>query len=72
MFFSGIQSNTCIYAVNEPDNTGNASQALVCELQNSVSVINGEFVYLNRDESGSWRCSTSVGIPSKFKPIDCI
>lgn len=72
MFFSGTQSNTCVYAVNEPDVAGNASQALVCKLQNSVSRINGEFVYLNRDVNGTWRCSTSSGINTNFKPIDCI
>lgn len=72
MFFSGTKSNTCVYAVNEPDSAGDAPQALVCKLQNSVSIINDEFVYLNRDVNGTWRCSTSLGIEDKFKPIDCI
>lgn len=72
MFFSGTQSNICIYAVNAPNSAGEASQALVCQLQNSATAINGEFVYLNRDSNGTWRCSTSIGIENKFKPVDCI
>lgn len=72
MFFVGSQSNTCIYAVNAPDHLGNASQALVCQLQNSATAINGGYVYLSRDLNGTWRCSTSNGIASKFKLIDCV
>lgn len=72
MFFSGTQSHICIYAVNAPDNTGNSSQALACELQNVASVLKGEFIYLNRDAQGTWHCTTSVGIASKLKPIDCV
>lgn len=72
MFFSGTQSHICIYAVNAPDNTGNSNQALVCELQNVASVLQGEFVYLNRDSQGTWYCTTSAGITSKLKPIDCV
>ena len=72
MFFSGIQSHICIYAVNAPDNTGNSSQALACELQNVASILKGEFIYLNRDAQGTWHCTTSVGIASKLKLIDCV
>ena len=72
MFFSGTQSHICIYAVNAPDNTGNSNQALVCELQNVASVLQGEFVYLSRDTQGAWHCTTSAGIASKLKPIDCV
>lgn len=72
MFFSGTQSQVCIYAVNAPDNTGNANQALVCELQNVASVLSGKFVYLNRNTQGTWTCSTSSGVEAKFKPIDCV
>ena len=72
MFFSGTQSQVCIYAVNAPDNTGNANQALVCELQNVALVLSGEFVYLNRNAQGTWTCSTSSGVEAKFKPIDCV
>ncbi|WP_180156755.1 pilin [Acinetobacter sp. YH12045] len=72
MFFSGIQSNICIYAVNQPNNTGGADQALVCELENVASVLQGEFVYLNRNAQGAWGCSTSNGIDAKYKPIDCV
>lgn len=72
MFFSGTQSHICIYAVNAPENTGNSNQALVCELQNVASVLKGEFVYLNRNAQGAWLCTTSAGIASKLKPIDCV
>lgn len=72
MFFSGTKSYICIYAVNAPDNTGNANHALVCELQYVASVLRGEFVYLNRSALGAWTCSTSNGVLQKFKPIDCV
>ena len=72
MFFSGTQSRICTYAVNAPDNTGNANQALVCQLQNVASVLSGESIYLGRNADGVWRCSTSNFISSKLKPIDCI
>ena len=72
MFFLGSQSHICIYTVNAPDNTGNSNQALVCELQNVASVLSGESVYLNRNIDGVWSCSTSNGIVSRLKPIDCV
>ena len=72
MFFSGVQSNICQYAVNAPDANNVFDQALSCKLQNVASVMIGEFVYLNRDANGAWRCSTSAGIPNKFKPVDCV
>lgn len=72
MFFAGAQSNICIYAVNPPDVSNVSDQALVCELQNVASVLLGEFVYLNRDTGGVWRCTTSVGIENKYKPSGCI
>ncbi|WP_278396710.1 pilin [Acinetobacter venetianus] len=72
MFFSGSQSNICVYAVNPPDASNVADQALVCELQNVASVLIGEFVYLNRDANGTWQCSTSAGIANKYKPTGCI
>ena len=72
MFFSGTESRICTYAVNAPDNTGNANQALVCQLQNVASVLSGESIYLGRNADGVWRCSTSNFISSKLKPIDCI
>ena len=72
MFFSGAQSKTCVYAVNAPDNSGNSSQALVCKLQNSATIINGSYVYLSRDLNGTWRCGSSIGIEAKLKPVDCV
>lgn len=72
MFFADAQSNFCKYAVNAPDNIGNANRALVCELQNVASILQGEYVYLNRDVQGTWTCSTSSGVEAQFKPIDCV
>lgn len=72
MFFSGPKSNICIYDVNTPANDGSASKALVCELNNVATAIQGEFVYLNRDSSGNWSCTTSVGIADKYKPNSCL
>ncbi len=72
MFFSGTHSNICEYAVNAPDTNNVSEQALSCKLQNVTSIMIGEFVYLNRDANGAWRCSTSAGIPNKFKPVDCV
>lgn len=72
MFFSGSQSNICIYGVNAPDASNVSDQALVCELQNVASVLIGEFVYLNRDADGKWQCSTSAGIESRYKPAGCV
>lgn len=72
MFFSGAQSHICVYAVNAPDGSNVANQALVCELQNVASILLGEFVYLNRDANGTWQCSTSAGVENKYKPTGCI
>lgn len=72
MFFSGVQSNICTYAVNVPLVSGEADKALVCKLNHVASAIQGESVYLKRDASGSWSCTTSAGIPDKYKPSSCI
>ena len=72
MFFSGAQSHICKYVVNAPNVSNVADEALVCELHNVASAIIGEFVYLNRDASGTWQCSTSAGIANKFKPVGCV
>lgn len=72
MFFSDQQSHRCKYAVNAPDNLGNADQALVCELKNVAPILSGGVVYLNRDAAGVWQCRTSANVENRFKPIDCI
>ena len=70
MFFS-TTSHFCNYAVHSP--VGNVAQpALECELTGVANAIKGESVFLNRDGTGKWNCSTSAGIDNKFKPIDCI
>lgn len=71
MFFSGGQSQICIYSVNAPDSSNKADQALVCQLQNVASVLVGESIYLSRSESGVWSCNTSVDIANKYKPLNC-
>ncbi|MCT9977020.1 pilin [Acinetobacter sp. I-MWF] len=70
MFFS-TSSQFCTYAVSAPVE-GVANPALECKLTQVASVIKGKSVFFNRDKSGVWSCSTSVGIPNKFKPVDCI
>ncbi|MGJ8756528.1 pilin [Acinetobacter sp. HC8-3S] len=71
MFFSGTQSHLCIYDVNPPDASNVSNEALVCELKNVTAVLVGEFVYLNRDANGIWKCSTSVGVDIRYKPLGC-
>ena len=72
MFFAGLQSNLCIYAVNPPNATGDAAQALVCKLNHVAAILKNESLYLHRSASGTWSCTTSVGIDNKFKPTVCI
>lgn len=60
----------CSYIVHQPDASGKSEPALECELIN-IAQIAGESVYLNRQADGSWSCSTSAGIPQKYKPAGC-
>lgn len=70
MFFS-TTSKFCNYAVHAPI-SGVAQPALECELTGVANAIKGESVFLNRDVTGKWNCSTSAGVSSKYKPMDCI
>ncbi len=70
MFFSS-SSQYCKYDVHAPV-AGVSNPALECELTGVASIIKGESIFLNRDASGKWNCSTSAGVDNKFKPIDCI
>lgn len=72
IFFAGVQSTICVYAVNPPDASNVANQALVCGLQNVSAPLAGEFLYLDRSAEGAWRCSTSAGIDAKYKPQGCV
>lgn len=72
LFFSGTQSNICIYSVNPPDSTGNANGALTCKLQNVSSGLEGQYIYLNRSKQGDWQCSTSSGGSASYKQPGCI
>ena len=69
MFFSGTKSEICIYAVNKPSSAGNADQALVCELQNVASVLQGEFVYLNRNAQGTWGGVLQMVLSRSLNPL---
>lgn len=71
MFFSGGGSDMCIYEVNAPNSSGEASQALVCKFHNVAAVLNGKFVYLKRNAQGVWSCSTSNEIVIGLKPVNC-
>lgn len=72
MSFAREDSEFCHYVVHEPV-SGVSEPALECQLLHHVaSAIKGESVFLNRKADGSWKCSTSAGIPDKFKPVDCV
>lgn len=70
MFFAPT-SRYCKYDVHAPV-AGVSNPALECELTDVATVIKGESIFLNRDVNGKWNCSTTIGIPDKFKPIDCM
>ncbi|MFV5593234.1 pilin [Acinetobacter junii] len=72
MFFSGSQSAICIYAVNPPNSSNVANQALVCHLKNVSINLVGESVYLDRNSNGTWQCRLSSGVENKYKPKGCI
>ena len=59
MFFSS-SSQYCKYDVHAPV-AGVSNPALECELTGVASIIKGESIFLNRDASGKWNCSTSAG-----------
>lgn len=71
MGLSSAGSQRCTYIVYEPV-AGVSLPALECRLINVVAVLSGESVFLDRQENGTWKCRTSLGIPNKLKPIDCI
>ena len=71
MGLSSAGSQRCTYIVYEPV-AGVSLPALECRLRNVVAVLSGESVFLDRQENGTWKCRTSLGIPNKLKPIDCI
>lgn len=69
MFFS-TNSHFCTYAVYAPVG-GVSNPALECQLKNVVPILNGQKLFLNRQNNGEWSCSTTVSIPDKFKPVGC-
>lgn len=71
MGLSSAGSQRCTYIVYEPV-AGVSLPALECRLINVVAVLSGESVFLDRQENGTWKCRTSLGIPNKLKPKDCI
>lgn len=70
--FIDEESKYCQYKVNAPV-SGVAQPALECLLSGSVSsVLQGKSLYLNRQITGTWSCTTSAGIETKYKPNTCI
>lgn len=70
--FIDEESKYCKYKVNAPV-SGGAQPALECLLSGSVSsVLQGKSLYLNRQITGTWSCTTSAGIETKYKPNTCI
>ena len=72
MGFSALASKYCTYVVYPPTRAAVSLPALEYKFQNVASVLSGKSIFLNRQASGTWKCNTSVGIPDKLKPIDCI
>lgn len=64
-------SKHCAYIIYEPV-AGVSLPALECRLRNVVAVLSNESIFLDRKESGVWKCRTSLGISNKLKPKDCI
>ena len=71
MGFSAPDSQFCHYIVHVPDSSGVSQPALECQMHNVASILLGESIFLDRQANGSWKCSASVGIPNRLKPIDC-
>ncbi|WP_343619387.1 pilin [Acinetobacter proteolyticus] len=70
MFFA-TRSEACTYVVHAPIG-GVSFPALECQLKNVSFLLTGKSVFLNRDATGKWICSTSLGIDDKYKPNNCI
>lgn len=71
MGLSASSSKYCTYVVHPPV-AGVSLPALECQLRNVASILSSGSIFLNRQANGTWKCGTSVGIPDKLKPIDCI
>lgn len=71
MGFSAPDSKFCHYVVHAPDAGGISQPALECQMHSVSVILLGKSIFLNRQANGSWRCSSSVGIPSYLKPVDC-
>lgn len=70
IFESATASKFCTYLVYSATD-GVANPALECKLKNVLSSLVGESVYLNRQQDGTWSCSTSSNVPTNFKPKEC-
>lgn len=66
-----VSSEFCNFVVHAPV-SGVSLPALECQLHNVANVLNGESVFLNRQATGDWACTTSAGINDKYKPNSCI
>ncbi|MBC9228951.1 pilin [bacterium SPL81] len=64
-------SSFCNFVVHAPV-IGVANPALECQLHDVSVALNGQSIFLNRQVSGDWSCSTSVGLAEKYKPLACL
>lgn len=71
MGFAALSSSICNYIVYPPIN-GVSQPALECQMHNVATIIEGKSVFLNRQISGAWKCSTASDIPINVKPNDCV
>ena len=64
-------STFCNFVVHAPVG-GVANPALECQLHDVSVALNGQSIFLNRQVSGEWSYSTSVGLAAKYKPLACV
>lgn len=67
----GASSPRCDYTINPPDADGSVVDGIRCDLKGSPA-ITGMYVTLDRSTDGGWTCRTSPGMPSKYKPTQCV
>lgn len=64
------QTKYCQFSVNAPDNTGQATNALQCRVQN-LNYLTSQYISLDRSVDGKWQCHASAGIPRAYLPQAC-
>ena len=66
-----IQTKYCQFSVNAPDNNGQATDALQCQVQN-LNYLTNQYISLDRSVNGKWQCRASAGIPRIYLPQACL